>query len=211
MATGLLVAPAGYAGPRSLPEYLKAVEKEGEHGAGFKYKSVDTEVIGWVLQRVTGQSYAELVSEKLWRNIGAEQDGFVWIDPAGAQVTSIGISATLRDLARVGEMLRNDGKSGERQVVAKAVVDEIRKGGDPEKFKASGQAVRAGYSYHNQWWITHDAAGTFEAKGLNGQHIHINPKAELVIVKLSSHVVGNTLVTHVQDRRAYEAIAKALQ
>ena len=82
---------------------------------------------------------------------------------------------------------------------------------DPEKFKASGLAARAGYSYHNQWWIAHDAAGSFEAKGLNGQHIHINPKAELVIVKLSSHVVGNTLVTHVQDRRAFEAISKALQ
>ncbi len=211
MATGLVLAPAGYAGPRALPDFLKTVEKEGEHGAGFKYKSIDTEVIGWVLQRVTGQSYAELVSEKIWRNIGAEQDGFVWVDPAGTQVASIGISATLRDLGRFGEMLRNDGRSGEQQVVAKTVVDEIRKGADPEKFKASGLAARAGYSYHNQWWISHDAAGSFEAKGLNGQHIHINPKAELVIVKLSSHPVGNTIFTHVLDRRAYEAIAKAVQ
>ena len=100
---------------------------------------------------------------------------------------------------------------GEQQVVAKTVVDEIRKGADPEKFKASGQASRAGYSYHNQWWISHDAAGSFEAKGLNGQHIHINPRAELVIVKLSSHPVGNTIFTHVLDRRAFEAVAKAVQ
>src|SRR4051794_4116644 len=185
MATGLLPAPAGYAGPRALPDFLKTVEKEGEHGKGFAYKSVDTEVLGWVLQRVTGMSYAELVSEKIWRNLGAEQDAFVWVDPAGTQVTSIGISATLRDLGRFGEMLRNDGRSGEQQVVAKAVVDEIRKGADAEKFKTSGLVARTGYSYHNQWWISHDAAGSFEAKGLNGQHIHVNPKAELVIVKLS--------------------------
>lgn len=211
MAAGLIVPPAGYPGPRALPDYLKTVEKEGEHGAGFQYKSVDTEVIGWVLQRVTGQSFADLVSERIWRSLGAEQDAFVWVDPAGTQVASIGISATLRDLGRFGEMLRNDGKSGEQQVVAKAVIDEIRKGADVEKFKASGQVVRAGYSYHNQWWIAHDAAGSFETKGLNGQHIHINPKAELVIVKLSSHPVGNTIFTHVLDRRAFDAIAKAVQ
>jgi CubicO group peptidase (beta-lactamase class C family) len=74
MATGLVPLPAGYAGPRALPDFLKTVEKEGDHGTGFQYKSVDTEVIGWVLQRVTGVRFAELVSEKIWRNIGAEQD-----------------------------------------------------------------------------------------------------------------------------------------
>lgn len=49
--------------------------------------------------------------------------------------------------------------------MAKSVISEIRKGADPEKFKASGQQVRFGYSYHNHWWIPHDADGTFEAKG----------------------------------------------
>ncbi|MEW6644493.1 MAG: serine hydrolase [Pseudomonadota bacterium] len=211
MATGLIPPPAAYGGPRSVLDFLKSVKKEGEHGAGFQYKSVDTEVVGWVLQRVTGKSFAELVSEKIWRNIGAEQDAFVWLDPRGADVTSIGLSATLRDLARVGEMLRHDGRVGERQVVAKAVIDDIRKGGDRDKFKASGQQLRFGYSYHDQWWIPHDADGTFEAKGLNGQHLHINPAAELVIVKLSSHPAGNTLVTHAVDRAAFAAIAKALR
>ena len=55
-------------------DFLKTVKKGGEHGAAFQYKSVDTEVVGWVLQRVMGKSFAELVSEKIWRNIGAEQD-----------------------------------------------------------------------------------------------------------------------------------------
>ena len=211
MATGLIPAPAGYGGPRSVPDFLKTVTKQGEHDVGFQYKSVDTEVVGWVLQRVTGKSFAELVSEKIWRGIGAEQDAFVWVDPRGAQVASIGLNATLRDLGRFGEMLRNDGKVGSRQVVAKAVIDEVRKGGDRDKFKAAGQDVRAGYSYHNQWWIPHDANDSFEAKGLNSQHIHINPAAGLVIVKLSSHPLGNTLFTHVLDRNAFAAIAKAIQ
>ncbi len=210
-AAGLLPTPAAYTGARTVPELLVGIKKEGEHGAGFKYKTVDTEVIGWLLQRVTGKSYAELLSERLWSRIGAQDDGYVWVDPIGTQITSVGFSATLRDLGRVGETIRMGGRFNGRQVIAESVIAEIRKGADPEKFKANGQPMRAGYSYHNQWWIPHDRDGSFEMKGLNGQHMHINPAAELVIIKLSSHPVGDTSVTHNLDRRAFTAISAALR
>lgn len=71
--------------------------------------------------------------------------------------------------------------------------------------------MRAGYSYHDFWWIPHDRDGSFEAKGLNGQHVHVNPAAELVVVKLSSHPVPNTAFTHIQDRQAFAAIAAAVR
>jgi CubicO group peptidase (beta-lactamase class C family) len=210
-AAGLLPAPPTYTGPRTIPDLLVTIKKEGEHGAGFKYKTVDTEVMGWLLQRVTGKSYATLLSERLWSRIGAQDDAYVWADPIGTQITSVGFSATMRDLARVGETMRLAGRYNGRQVVAESVIAEIRKGGDSEKFKANGQAMRAGYSYHNQWWVPHDRDGTFEMKGLNGQHMHINPAAELVIVKLSSHPVGDTSFTHNADRRAFAAIAAAMR
>jgi CubicO group peptidase (beta-lactamase class C family) len=210
-AAGLLPAPPAYTGARTIPELLMTIRKEGEHGTGFKYKTVDTEVMGWLLQRVTARSYAALLSERIWSQVGAQDDAYVWADPIGTQITSVGFSATLRDLARVGETMRLGGRFNGRQVVAESVVAEIRKGGDSEKFKANGQAMRAGYSYHNQWWVPHDRDGTFEMKGLNGQHMHINPAAELVIVKLSSHPVGDTSFTHDADRRAFAAIAAALR
>jgi CubicO group peptidase (beta-lactamase class C family) len=210
-AAGLLPAPPTYSGPRTIPDLLVTIKKEGEHGAAFKYKTVDTEVMGWLLQRVTGKSYSALLSERLWSRIGAQDDAYVWVDPIGTQITSVGFSATLRDLGRVGETLRTAGRSNGRQVIAESVIAEIRKGADSEKFKAAGQVMRAGYSYHNQWWIPHDRDGTFEMKGLNGQHMHINPAAELVIIKLSSHPAGDTSVTHNLDRRAFAAIAAALR
>lgn len=210
-AGGILPSPSGYAGPKTIYDFLKTVKKDGEHDIGFKYKSVDTEVMGWVLSRITGKTFAELVSEKIWSQIGAEEDGYVWVDPTGTALSSIGLNATLRDLGRLGETLRMEGRIDGRQAFPKAVIAEIRKGADREKFKASGQAVRAGYSYHDFWWIPHDADGTFEAKGLNGQHIHINPAAELVIVKLSSHPIGDTGFTHDIDRKAFEAIAVAVR
>jgi hypothetical protein len=210
-AAGLLPAPPTYAGPRTIPDLLVTIKKEGEHGAAFKYKTVDTEVMGWLLQRVTGKSYSALLSERLWSRIGAQDDAYVWVDPIGTQISSVGFSATLRDLGRVGETLRTAGRSNGQQVIAESVIAEIRKGADSEKFKANGQAMRAGYSYHNQWWIPHDRDGSFEMKGLNGQHMHINPAAELVIIKLSSHPAGDTSVTHNLDRRAFAAIATALR
>jgi CubicO group peptidase (beta-lactamase class C family) len=209
-AAGMVPAPAGYSGPRTIPEFLATVKKEGEHGLGFKYKTVDTEVMGWLLQRVTGKSFAALLSERVWSKIGAQDDAYVWVDPIGSQITSVGLSATLRDLGRLGETIRTQGRINGRQVIPQNVIAEIRKGGDTEKFKANGQAMRAGYSYHNQWWIPHDRDGTFEMKGLFGQHMHVNPAAELVIIKLSTHPAGDTSFTHNIDRRAFAAIAAAV-
>lgn len=211
IAAGLLPTPAAYAGPRTVIDFLKTVKKEGEHGAGFQYKTVDTEVIGWLLQRVTGKTYATLLSERIWSRLGAQEDGYVWVDSSGMQLASVGVNASLHDLGRFGEMVRQGGHFNGRQVVPEPVIAGIRKGADPEKFKAAGMAMRSGYSYHNQWWVAHDADGSYEAKGLNGQHIHINPAAELVVVKLSSHPVGNTAFTHVLDRRAFAAIATSLR
>ena len=209
MAAGLVPAPADYTGPRTLTEYLPTVKKEGEHGVAFQYKSVDTEVIGWLIQRVTGQDFASLLSERIWGPLGAQEDANVWVDPLGTRVTSVGVSATLRDLGRLGEMLRLNGRFNGRQILSAATVAEIRRGADPQKFRAAGMTMRDGYSYHNHWWLAHDRDGSFEAKGLNGQHIHINPAAGLVVVKLSSHPIPNTAFTHVLDRRAFAALAQA--
>ena len=211
-AAGLQPAPPGSNAAKSMAEHLPTLQKEGEHGAAFAYKSVDTEVLGWLLQRVTGKSYATLLSERIWARLGAQEDAYVFADANGGQTTSVGVNATLRDLGRLGEMLRANGRFNGQQIVSPATIAELRKGADPAKFsKAPGTAMRAGYSYHNQWWVPHDVDGTFEAKGLMGQHLHINPAAELVVVKLSTHPVPNTAFTHALDRRAFAALASAVR
>ena len=210
IAAGLVPAPAGYAGPRTLHEFLPTLKKAGEHGTGFHYKSVDTEVVGWLLQRATGKSLATLISERLWSRIGAQEDAYVHADPIGMQVASVGMGASLRDIGRVGQMLLAGGRAEGRAVVVPAAIADIRKGGDAQAFRAGGQTARFGYSYHNHWWIPHDADGSYEMKGVGGQHLHINPAAQLVIVKLSAQP-GETTATHTLDRRAFAAIAGALR
>ena len=99
----------------------------------------------------------------------------------------------------------------EQRVLSQAVIDDLRKGGDREKFKASGMTFRPGYSYHNQWWILHNADGAFEASGVHGQMVHVNPEAEMVVVKLSSHPIPGAGATQALTLKAWSALAKAVQ
>lgn len=210
VAAGLIPTTPLYPGPRNVIDFLKTRKKAGEHGKAFKYKTPDTEVIGLLLTKVTGKDIATLVSERLWAPMGAETDAFILKDRQGTQLAGAGVNSTLRDLARLGELVRLEGRFNGKQILQPGTVAGIRKGGDRAAFAAGGHA-RRGYSYHNFWWVSHDASGSFEAKGLNGQHIHVNPANELVIVKLSSNILPDTISTHVPDRNAFAAIAQAVR
>ena len=121
------------------------------------------------------------------------------------------MNATLRDLGRFGEMVRNEGLFNGRRIVSADVVRSIREGADREAFKACGRDFQPGYSYRNQWWISHNADGAFEALGVHGQMIHINPAAGLVVVRLSSHPVASTAQTFPMTLPAMQALASLLR
>ncbi|WP_218510209.1 serine hydrolase [Variovorax sp. dw_308] len=215
MSSGLVPTPPTWNGPRDTITFLKTLKKEGEHGAGFSYKTVHSEIIGWLVNRVTGKPFSQNLSERVWSRMGAENDASINIDRLGFESMGSGFNATARDLARFGEMLRNDGQVGgvfsRQQLVSKAAVDMIRAGGDREKFKAGNQAARPGYSYRNQWWILHNADGAFEASGIYGQYIHVNPKAEVVIVRLGSTPGAANGPLHGLHMRAFQAIADTVR
>ena len=210
-ACGILPPPPNYTGAMAVTEFLKTLKKEGEHGVKYQYRTVNSEVLGWILRRVTGKSFAELMSERIWQPMGAEQDAYVWVDAQGAELMGAGLNVTLRDLARAGEMLHRGGLYNGRQILAAETVSEIRKGGDIEKFKGAYKDCREGYSYHNQWWISHNADGAYECKGIHGQFLHINPAAQLVIAKFSSHPVAGNCFTDPFNAKAFAAIADALR
>jgi len=178
----------------------------------FSYKSVDSEVLGWVLTRTTGRPLSALAAERLWRPLGAESDGYYLIDPVGTDIASVGLNATLRDVARLGEALANHGSIGGRHIFAGDYTTRISAGVNRAIFASSPQgAVRKGYGYKNQWWIPEGADGVIEAKGLFGQHLYVNPKKHVVIVKFSSHPIGDTSFTHVIDHAAFDAISGRLE
>ena len=191
-AGGLLPVPADYRGPQGFHDFLVTLRAEGEHGGAFAYKTVNTEVLCWVMQRVTGMALDELLSRRLWSQLDCEQDGYLVVDSQGVPMGGAGLAVTLRDLARFGEMLRCEGATPTRQVVPAAVVSGIRRGGDREKFALGGYPALSGYSYANMWWVTHNEHDAFEARGIHGQRLYIAPAAEMVVARLASHPIASS-------------------
>ncbi len=205
-----LPKPKDYRGPRSYYEYLQTVKPEGEHGEAFAYKTVNTDTLGWVIARVTGRSVAQLVSERIWRQLGAEQDAYYTVDSIGTPFAGGGMNAGLRDLARFGEILRNNGQFAGRQILPKAVVDDIRRGSDRSHFAKAGYTLLQGWSYRDMWWVTHNEHGAFMARGVHGQAIYIDPKAEMVIARFASNPQASNAANDPTSLPAYHALAKHL-
>jgi len=210
-AGGMVARGPDYAGPKSFYEFLVALKKEGEHGERFAYKTVNAEVLAWIVRRVSNQSLADLLSEKIWRRIGAEQDAYFMVDRIGTESGGGGLNTVLRDFARFAETMRNGGRAPNgQQVIPKAVVEDIRRGGDPAKFAKAGYKLLPGWSYRNMWWVTNNPHGAFAARGIHGQSIYIDPKAEMVIVRYAAHPVATNAGNDPLTLPAYQAMAEAL-
>jgi len=192
VAAGLTARPEGYSGPEQITDFLLGLKKEGVHDHAFAYKTCNTEVLAWIIQRATGRAFADLLSERIWQKLGAENDAYIGVDPVGMAMCGGGMNMTLRDMARFGEMMRLGGKWNGQQIVPQAVVTDIAGGADPSKFARAGYAKLAGWSYRAQWWNAHDRFGAYTARGIHGQVIWIAPGAELVIARFASHhTAGN--------------------
>ena len=209
-AGGLRPRGPDYAGPGNFYEYLRTLRKQGAHGAAFAYKTINTEVLCWVMKRVTGIALQDMLSERIWSRIGCEEDGYLTVDTIGVAMGGGGLSASLRDLCRFGELMRCDGAWQGRQVLPAEVTADIRRGADPAKFAMAGYTLLPGYSYRNMWWVSHNSLGVFEARGIHGQRLYIVPKAELVIARFCSHPVASSAANDSITLPAFAAMSRLL-
>lgn len=209
-ATGLIPRGADYRGARSTCTYLATIAKDGDHGPAFAYRSVNTDVVGWLIARATGVPAHEVLRARIWSALGAEDDAYLQVDSDGTPLVAVALNARLRDLARFGEMLRRDGDWNGRQVVPAAVVAELRRGGSRDAFARAGYATLPGWSYRCQWWISHNEHGAFMARGIHGQAIYVDPKAEMVIGRFGSHPLASNIHLDPTSLPAYHALARHL-
>lgn len=209
-AGSALPKPKDYTGPRSYFEFLQTVQKQGEHGEAFTYRTANADALGWVIARVTGRSIAQLLSERIWRHMGAEQDAYITVDSTGIPFAGGGLNTGLRDMALFGELMRNDGKLNGQQIVPAAAVKDIQRGGDRDDFAKAGYTLLDGWSYRNMWWVSHNEHGAYTARGVFGQTIYIDPTAEMVIARYASHPVAGNAAIDPTSLPAYHALAKHL-
>lgn len=171
-----LPKPKDYTGPVGYYAYLETVKKEGSHGEAFGYKTVNADALGWIIARATGKSLQELLSEKIWSQVGMEQDAYYQVDALGTPFAGGGFNAGLRDLARFGEMMRLKGKWQGRQIIPATAIADIEQGGSREAFAKSGHPELPGWSYRNMWWITENEHRAFRHAGCTGRPFTLIPK-----------------------------------
>lgn len=191
-----------YASPQML------TRRDHPPGHTFAYRSVATDVLGWVVQRAAGKSLSQLYAEEIYSSIGAEGAAYFTVDAASMEIASLGLNITLRDFVRFGEMLRRGGRVGQRQVIPAAAVASITAGGDREAFARANMATRPGWSYKSQYWCTHDRFGSIWMLGVRGQRMLICPGLNLVMAKFGSHPIASNVATDVIHAAAIETLAR---
>jgi CubicO group peptidase (beta-lactamase class C family) len=161
---------------------------DGPHEGRFHYVSPNTDLLGWAIERAPGRRYADLLSELLWRPMGAMASAYITVDGLGAPRAAGGICATVRDLALLGQLLVDGGRRGDRQVIPAEWIDDIIRNGDPAAWDAGifTSLFPGPKHYRAKWYVDRRASPMMFAFGIHGQNLFVDPTHEIVIAKVSS-------------------------
>ncbi len=198
----------------SMAKFAASLERAREPGSYHHYVSIDTQVLGMLLTRVTGVSIASYLEEKIWRQLGMEHDAYWMLDGTGMEVALGGLNASLRDYARFGMLYLNRGKFRGRQIVPARWVRASTSPGGPHLMPGKGNpASSSSWGYGYQWWIPGPGNSDYTAAGVYNQYIYVNPGARVVIVKNSAN--RRYLVERQESKdlhiAMFRAIAEALR
>jgi CubicO group peptidase (beta-lactamase class C family) len=194
--------------PGAVMRYMAERPRAAAPGTQWTYSTGDTHVVGALVKAATGKWLSDYLSEKIWSRLGMEADGAWWLEaPGGLEVAGSGLFATLRDYARFGRFILDDGVIDGTRVLPEGWV---REAGSSRQI--NGQRVDYGY----MWWIVPAPDGTlddgaFVARGIFGQMLYINPKQRVICVVLSARSKPTTLNAPILDNDFFNAVVKALK
>ena len=196
--------------PADALGYFATLQNDGPHGGPFRYRSILTDVLAWVIERAAGKRLHELISRELWQPMGAEFDAEITLDGHGNPMADGGICASLRDLARFGQLYLEGG----RGIVPKDwIEDTIRGAPDGARAFAEGDdspGYPPGAHYRSCWWIRDPGVPFYQASGINGQNIFVHVPSQTVVAKFSTWPTALNLAAGVTTQAAL-AISSALQ
>ena len=207
--------------PSTLNEFLPTLrEKDREHDAHFEYCSAHTDVLAWIIERATGSRLTKVLSDRLWSQLGAENDASYTVDDAGTACANGGFSVTLRDFGRFGQMVLQNGFYNGRQIVPAEMIDGFF-GGDHAKFMKSAKGAlvskelpsffsKGAYSY--QWWaMDADKRDRTLALGSFGNLLYLDRTRNVVMAQLATQRVNADIPTKRLEFKMLEALLGALE
>ena len=180
--------------------YMKTLPREAAPGTKWVYKTGETNLIGVIVTAATHKTLADYLTEKVWGPAGMEQDAVWMVDTRGQEVGGCCLSVSLRDYGRMGMFMIGGAKGPDgKSIVPEGWIAAATRGGADTGWN--------GYGYGYQWWTRKD--GTYDAVGIFGQLIHIDPARRLVVVINSAWAAADS-DTHLPVRNALiDAVAAA--
>lgn len=178
--------------PADLYHYMRGLGNDGPHGGSFRYRSILTDLLGWVVERAGGDTFASLFSRHVWQPMGAEHEALMTIDAGGAPVADGGLCVTLRDLGRYGLAHLRGGEIDGRRVLRAGWTQRV---GTPRADLVAAFGGSLAYDgvatpsshYHDCWWVFDGERGIYGGIGIHGQALVIHRPADVVVAKLSTH------------------------
>jgi CubicO group peptidase (beta-lactamase class C family) len=190
--------------PSDLHSFYASLTEAGAHGGPVHYVSPNTDLLGWVIERASGRRYADLMSELVWKKVGAERSAYITVDRLGAPRCAGGMCVTLRDLARVGQWMIEE-RSDWMQRVATAADSNAWAAGDLARY-FRGLPMR----YASQWYVLEGDAPLVFGWGIHGQFLFVDRVNQIVIAKLSSQAAPIDVARNGLTLRAVSQLRKYL-
>lgn len=184
---------------------LSLREQERPHGTLFSYRSIETDVLGFAIERASGERLADLLARELWAPMGSGEDAYITVDHAGYALADGGLCATLRDYGRFALMLARGGRVADRQVVPAEWIEATRNA-DHSLFRGSYHEVLPEGGYRNQFWVEDPRRRSMVARGIFGQFIYIDPDSDFAAVKLSTWPEFTSAPRAIETLAAFRAI-----
>ncbi len=193
--------------PGSAMAVMRSLPRAAPPGTVNNYSTGETQVIGEVVRHATGQPLSTYLAERVWSRVGMESDAKWWLDsPGGTEIGGSGFSATLRDYARFGQFLLNDGVANGERILPEGWLAEAT---TPKRLR-NGSMLDYGYLWWTPTSLSARRDGAYDAQGIHGQFLYVNPAVHLVIVVWSAQPKpsGGAVV---DDWSFFMAVADALR
>ena len=171
----------------SMRDFSKTLTREREPGTYMHYVSINTQVLGFLLQEVTNKSISQYLYNKIWNPLGMEDSAYFILDDVKDEFALGGLNATLRDYAKFGLLYLQNGRWNDNQIISKQWIEDSHSTDEIHLVPGERETSSNPWGYGYQWWVPGFPDTDYTASGVYNQYIYIDPLSEIVIAKTSSN------------------------
>ena len=173
---------------KGLHDFLSSMPKSNQkHGKKYHYCSPHSDLLGWIIERASGENYSKIMADLLFKKAGINHEANVTVDKWGASRAAGGISVSPYDLLLLSELVRNHGSNKNGQVIPEAWIEDFVNNKNNNSYLNQDNLERFPKgNYRSKWYQTGFKDNEYCAIGIHGQNIWINPQKEITIVRMSS-------------------------